>query len=123
MRYANTPINNDIAVSPAPTFTRKEIAFIDTAIADWQTLAAGIRPGVEVVLIDGSRDGLAQMAEWAQSHTGYDAIHVLSHGSEGSVQLGTLRLTAGNLQDHATHLETIGAARPAVVWHPVTGHP
>lgn len=33
------------AVPPAPTFAeRREVAFIDTGVADWQTLVAGIRP-------------------------------------------------------------------------------
>ncbi len=113
MSHANAPRDTTNTILPAPILTRKEVAFVDTAVADWQTLVAGIRPGVEIVLLDGSRDGLAQMAEWAQSHTGYDAIHLLSHGSEGSVQLGTLSLTTGNLQDNATHLATIGAALTA----------
>jgi fibronectin-binding autotransporter adhesin len=99
------------AIPPAPTLSeRKEVAFIDTSVADYQTLVDGIRPGVEVVLLDAGRDGLTQMAEWAQSHTGYDAIHVFSHGSEGALQLGTLRLTAGNLPNHAGQLATLGAA-------------
>jgi hypothetical protein len=78
---------------------RKEIAFVDTAVADWQTLADGIRPGVEIILLDGGRDGLAQMAEWAQSHSGYDAIHVLSHGSEAVLQLGAQRVDPSSLTD------------------------
>jgi hypothetical protein len=47
------------------------------AVADGQTLAAGIRPGIEVVLLDGSADGLAQMAPWAEGHSGYAAIPAL----------------------------------------------
>jgi hypothetical protein len=62
---------------------RLEVVFIDTALADYQTLVNGVKAGVEVVVLDGSRDGLAQMAVWAEGKVGYDAIHVLSHGAEG----------------------------------------
>lgn len=62
---------------------RSEVVFIDTSIEDWQTLADGVKSGMEVVLLDGSSDGLAQMAAWAEGKSGYDAIHILSHGTEG----------------------------------------
>ena len=80
------------AVDPALNNGRKEVAFIDTGVADYQTLVDGIRAGVEVVLLDAGQDGLAQMALWAQSHSGYDAIHVLSHGTQGSIFLGNTEL-------------------------------
>ena len=76
---------------------RKEVAFVDAGVADYQTLVDGIRAGVEVVLLDAGQDGLAQMALWAQSHSGYDAIHVLSHGSDASIQLGQFQLNAVDL--------------------------
>jgi|GEM_PF-3236898 len=84
---------------------RREAAFIDTGVADWQTLADGIRDGVEVVLIDSSQSGLAQIARWAETHSGYDAIHVLSHGSEGTLHLGRDTLTDANLGDAAIQVE------------------
>lgn len=90
----------------------KEVAFIDSNVADYQTLVDSIRPRVEVLLIDGSRDGLAQIAEWAENHSGYDAIHVLSHGSEGTLHLGRDTLTDANLGDTAaqTELAQLGRA-------------
>jgi hypothetical protein len=32
---------------------RTEIAFVLNNVADWQALAAGVRPGVQVVVLDG----------------------------------------------------------------------
>ena len=34
------------------TTAAREIAFIDSAIADWETLLAGLNDGVEVVILD-----------------------------------------------------------------------
>ena len=100
---------------PAISGGRKEVVFIDTGLADWQTLVAGVAAGTEVVLLDGSADGLAQMAAWAAGEDGagkdgYDAIHVLSHGAEGQVRLGTLILDAAAVQARKDELAVLGGA-------------
>lgn len=91
---------------------RKEAVFIDTTLSDWQTLAAGVREGVAIVTFDGTRDGLAQIAAWAAGQQGYDAFHILSHGSEGMVNLGTTHLTLNTLGDAnvQARLATLGQA-------------
>ncbi|WP_226051981.1 putative Ig domain-containing protein [Dickeya chrysanthemi] len=94
----------------AAATVHKEAVFIDTSVAGYQTLAANVPAGMEVVLLDGSKDGLTQMAVWAQTHSGYDAIHVLSHGSEGTAQLGTLTLNSATALARANDLATLGAA-------------
>lgn len=100
------------AVDPALNNGRKEVAFIDTGVADYQTLVDGVRAGVEVVLLDAREDGLAQMALWAQSHSGYDAIHVLSHGTQGSIFLGNTELNQALLSTGQVEheLSSIGTA-------------
>ena len=95
------------AVDPALNNGRKEVAFIDKGVADYQTLVDGVRAGVEVVLLDAGQDGLAQMALWAQSHSGYDAIHVLSHGSDASIQLGNFHLSNANLDNNQVQSELV----------------
>ncbi|TYL48325.1 DUF4347 domain-containing protein [Marinomonas sp. IMCC 4694] len=72
-------------VDPAQNNGKKEVVFIEDNVDDYQTLIDGIGAGVEIVLLDSSQDGLAQMALWAESNSDYDAIHILSHGSEGAV--------------------------------------
>ncbi|PPC74703.1 hypothetical protein C4K68_24440, partial [Pokkaliibacter plantistimulans] len=55
-------------------------------------------------------DGLSQMVDWAETHSGYDAIHVLSHGSEGEVQLGSFTLDSTTAELRADDLAKLGAA-------------
>ncbi|WP_421267028.1 DUF4347 domain-containing protein, partial [Aeromonas veronii] len=88
----------------------KEVVFIDSALPDHQQLAQGVKPGVEVVLLDAGGDELTQIADWAANHTGYDAVHLISHGAEGQVRLGNLTLTSANLASYATQLATLGEA-------------
>ena len=86
----------------------KEVIFIDTGVDGWQTLVDGAPEGAEIVTLDSSRDGLAQMAEWAEGKVGYTAIHILSHGSQGQVQLGTANLNNNTLSDYSEALAQIG---------------
>ncbi|WP_226099209.1 putative Ig domain-containing protein [Dickeya oryzae] len=101
--------SSDVAAVAGAT-VHKEVVFIDTSVSGYQTLVANVPAGMEVVLLDGSKDGLTQMAVWAQTHSGYDAIHVLSHGSEGTAQLGTLTLNSEVALARANDLATLGAA-------------
>ncbi|MGE4503495.1 MAG: DUF4347 domain-containing protein, partial [Thiomicrospira sp.] len=88
--------------------SRQEIAFVDTSVVDYQSLVDGLPADVEVVLIDGQQDGLQQIADWAANNSGYDAIHILSHGSDGQVQLGTTNLNSNTLADYSAQLAQIG---------------
>ncbi|WP_204561551.1 autotransporter-associated beta strand repeat-containing protein, partial [Azospirillum palustre] len=93
---------------PAANGGRKEAVFIDRNVAGWQSLVDGTNAGVEVVLLDASQDGLSQMARWAETHQGYDAIHIVSHGNEGSVNLGVLTLDTATIGTRSADLETLG---------------
>ncbi|CAK0773442.1 hypothetical protein WCLP8_5010002 [uncultured Gammaproteobacteria bacterium] len=93
------------AADPTQNNGLREVVFIDTSVADYQTLVDGVRPGVEIELIDGGQDGLAQMALWAERHSGYDAIHVLSYGAEGILRVGTDTVTADTLATPAKQAE------------------
>ena len=85
-----------------------QIAFVDTRLADWQLLVAGLDPGVEVVLLDPERDGIEQIAEALDGRSDVDAIHLFSHGSAGTLFLGSTVLTEDTLDDYAASLATIG---------------
>ncbi|MXQ13544.1 DUF4347 domain-containing protein [Microvirga makkahensis] len=92
---------------------KTEIVFIDTSVSDYETLANGVRPGVEVVLLDSTRDGLAQIADALVGRSGIDAVHVISHGSEGLLALGSARVTLDNLDGYSDQLATIRTALSA----------
>lgn len=87
-----------------------EVAFIDTVLANWQDLVSEMPTEVEVVLLDANQDGLAQIATWAKTNTKYNAIHILSHGNSGTVQLGTATLNENTLSEYQHILSEIGQA-------------
>ncbi|QGZ39003.1 uncharacterized protein DUF4214 [Pseudoduganella flava] len=92
--------------------TRTHIVFIDPGIANYQALLASLDPSAEVHLID-SRDGLAQIAATLAGRSGIDAVHVLSHGTAGTLQLGALALTAQVLEERSADVAAIRAALSA----------
>ncbi len=68
---------------------RQEIVFLSPSVRDYQQLLDGISPNVEVIILDPTRDGVEQMAEVLAGRTGVDAVHLISHGAEGQLSLGT----------------------------------
>ncbi len=94
-----------------PEKSPAEIVFVDPTVPDYATLLAGIDPDIEVVMLDGGQDGMAQMADALSGRTGIDAIHIISHGEAGTLQLGTATLTAETMSGHyAEELATIRQA-------------
>jgi hypothetical protein len=101
------------AVEAVPATQRTEIIFVEINIADLPTLLAGLTPGAEVFVLDAAQDGLKQITQLLAGRSGVDAIHIVSHGSDGSVGLGTTALDSASLQARATELAQIGQSLTA----------
>jgi VCBS repeat-containing protein len=86
------------------------IVFIDSRVAAIDTLLDGMPADADVVLIDSAHDGLDQIAASLQGRTGIDAIHIISHGSSGTITLGSGVIDIAALSTRASQLEAIGRA-------------
>ncbi|NEU73154.1 DUF4347 domain-containing protein [Hassallia byssoidea VB512170] len=82
----------------------REIIFIDPTVEDYESLIAGINPDTKVVILDRMKDGVSQITENLQGGK-YKAVHIVSHGSEGSLQLGSKQLNSGNLDIYKSQLQ------------------
>ena len=99
------------AVAPTgATDQRHEIVFIESSVANYQQLVDAANPGSEVVVLDASTDGLQQIADYLAGREQIDAIHILSHGQQGEITLGTLQVNQVALEQNAATLARIGAA-------------
>ena len=96
------------AAAPAP----RQIAFVDSRVPDLQKLIAGVKPGVQVVLLAPARDGVQQIADVlaAENLHGLSAIQVVSHGGPGELQLGSTLLTDRSLASYSDALAQIKAS-------------
>ncbi|MEG4932830.1 DUF4347 domain-containing protein, partial [Microcoleus sp. F8-C3] len=83
----------------------QQIVFVDSVVEDWQSLAAGVKPGTEVILVDRTRDGIEQIAEALQSRKDIESVHIISHGESGSLQLGQTIVNSDNLETYSDCLK------------------
>ncbi|TMU69821.1 DUF4347 domain-containing protein, partial [Pseudomonas fluorescens] len=109
------PVTHDAAplsASPlAADAPRSEIAFVSNKLANWHELADSFAPNVQVVILDGARDGVEQMGQALAGRTGIDAIHLLTHGVAGQIDLGTATLNESSMQgQYRDALSRIGAS-------------
>ncbi len=97
------------AASAQTAAARTEIVFVDTSVPGYQALLGGMDPAVEVVLLNGNEDGLRQIADHLAGRQGIAAIHLISHGTEASLTLGSTTLTNANMEgQYSSLLATIG---------------
>ncbi|MBD2088625.1 DUF4347 domain-containing protein [Microcoleus sp. FACHB-1515] len=80
------------------------IAFVDAAVAD-SHLMLGATPGVEVILLDSTQDGIAQITSVLQGRSNVESVQIFAHGASGSLRLGTAQLNTESLESYASQLE------------------
>ncbi|MFB4391375.1 MULTISPECIES: Ig-like domain-containing protein [unclassified Pseudomonas] len=95
------------AEAPAASAGR-EVVFIDSAVSDYQKLIAGLPEGVEVVVLDNSKDGFKQIADYLAGRTDVSSIDIISHGDKGYVYLAGNAIWGNQLASHAADLARIG---------------
>jgi len=80
---------------------RQEIIFVDAATPDYQQLIDGLQTDTgtqyQVFILQSNQDGIEQISETLEGLYNIDAIHLVSHGSEGGIQLGESWLGEGSL--------------------------
>ncbi|MCU0548118.1 MAG: DUF4347 domain-containing protein [Leptolyngbya sp. Prado105] len=79
-----------------------EIAFIDPSVPDFSSLVAGVRSNVEVILLNG--DGVIQISTVLAQRRQIGAIHIVSHGTPGTILLGTAKLSTSTIEPYARSL-------------------
>ncbi|MFC0351732.1 DUF4347 domain-containing protein, partial [Undibacterium danionis] len=99
------------AVTTENTTKYNQIAFIDKRLPDYETIVKNLASNIQVVLLDGGANGLQTILSAFDGRTMYDAIHLFSHGSAASLQLGDsyLNINTLNWSDNQSALEKIGA--------------
>ncbi|MBE9229060.1 DUF4347 domain-containing protein [Phormidium sp. LEGE 05292] len=84
---------------------QKAIVFIDPAVANYQSLVAGVDAASEVIILNPTKDGISQITDVLASRNDISAVHIVSHGSPSSLQLGNSLLNSGNIEDYAAQLQ------------------
>ena len=88
----------------------KDVIFIDNRAGGISLVSGQIGPDSEIVILDGTQDGLEQMARALSGRTGLDSVQLISHGAAGTLLLGNTLLTSDNLASYQVQLRQIGAS-------------
>ncbi|MCB1968562.1 MAG: DUF4347 domain-containing protein, partial [Candidatus Accumulibacter sp.] len=87
-----------------------EVIFVAADVTDPETLLAGRTTAGEIVWLDAESDGVHQMAAVLAGRSGFDGIHLVSHGRAGTLNLGTATLSLATIDSYRSELATIGQA-------------
>ena len=85
------------------TQSRTEIAIVDASVVNYDQLIDDLAANGDserdfiVYLLDAEKDGVEQVSGILKGHAELDAIHLVSHGSNGRVSLGNTWLGNSNL--------------------------
>ena len=108
--------NSDIAdvnAEPVPdTEPLREVVFVDSNTPDLNALLADLQnesdPNREfiAILLDADRSGIDQITAALSNLHNVAAMHIVSHGSEGCVELGHEILDVGTVSNHLKAIES-----------------
>ena len=105
------------SVQVAPLQRTHEIVFVDTSTPDYAELVAAMRESapaegrrLEFVLIDAERDGIRKITDTLAQKRDLDAIHIISHATDGAVRLGAATLDFDTLVKRAGAVKKWGDA-------------
>ncbi|MEY2857958.1 MAG: hypothetical protein RLZZ74_2270 [Cyanobacteriota bacterium] len=96
---------NNSAIADNIFVPTQEIIFIDSQVEDYQILAQGVLPGIEIVVLRSDRDGIEQITAVLNCKNDLTAIHIVSHGSPGCLYLGNAQLSLDTLDKYQQELQ------------------
>lgn len=75
-----------------------ELVVLDAAVPDKHLFYRQMKPGVDVLELNGREDGLEQLLSALSGYTELAALHIVSHGDEGALHLGSSVVDAAALE-------------------------
>ena len=86
------------------------VIFVDSNVADYESLVNSVEPGTEVVVLDTNRNGVEQITEVLANYDNLDSVQILSHGDSAALQLGNGSLDNNNIESYENQLQQWGKA-------------
>ncbi|MEA5563820.1 DUF4347 domain-containing protein, partial [Planktothrix agardhii] len=87
----------------------KQIIFVDSSVQDYQSLINNADTA-QIVILDNISSGIEQITNALANQKNIESVQILSHGSEGSLKLGTDVLNGNDIENFNTQLKQWGNA-------------
>ncbi|MEO1298704.1 MAG: DUF4347 domain-containing protein, partial [Cyanobacteria bacterium J06636_16] len=84
------------------------VLFLDLTVDNYIQLLAGVRPGIQLHVLDSTADGIEQITHILKAHYAGNFIrevHIVSHGSPGCLDLGNTPLSLATLPHYTKSLQ------------------
>jgi hypothetical protein len=88
---------------------KKSLVFIDARVANYQAIVAALPAGTEWHLLNQNLIGINQIQSIVANYSDLDSIQIFSHGSTGSIQIGSGELSNQNIASYQNQLAAIGS--------------
>ncbi len=98
-----------LSLTPRSASSASTLVFIDASLPDYQQLVAGVNPGDRVYQLNATEDGIAQISRVLAGYQDVAALHIVSHGSMGDLQLGSTDLSLATLAGYTSQLQGWGS--------------
>jgi hypothetical protein len=103
----NVEADKEVESKVAPDL--KRVLFVDSDILTSINFDHGIDGQSEIYTLDPNVDGVEQISGYLSGKQGIDSIHIISHGSEGQVNIGNTVLNTESLSSYREQLVEIGS--------------
>jgi Ca2+-binding RTX toxin-like protein len=87
----------------------KQLVAVDVHVADYKKLIDQLGDQYQFLVLTSESDALTQLADFVSTNPGFAAIHLISHGASGEIQLGSQTISGANVGRYAEQLSHIGA--------------
>ncbi len=77
-----------------------EVVFIDALVKDADTIVASLDQNAEVVYLDSSESGIAQITDYLSTHEDISSVQIVSEGNYAQIMLGSDVVTADNIENY-----------------------
>jgi hypothetical protein len=106
--HTDHSLSAQVLSAPAPTPVQAQsptaIVFVDPSVKDYRQFVEQSPPGALVVMLDPREEGVSQIADTLGRHSDVQSVHIISHGAQGELHLGSTVLDADSLGQHAGDL-------------------
>ncbi|MEO0316357.1 MAG: hypothetical protein RL404_34, partial [Pseudomonadota bacterium] len=86
------------------------VYFIDSRVVDRDVIQSSLPPEAVCVVLPADSEGVAEMAQVLSLYRDLSAVHLISHGTSGTLYLGSTVLDAGNVSIHTDAWSQVGAS-------------
>lgn len=90
----------------APLSAPTQLVFIDPTVEDYQDLLQGAVPSTRIIVLEPNLDGVVQISNLLAEYSEITSLHLVCHGSSGSLWLGTAQLSLETLYQYQAQIQS-----------------